>query len=607
MLHVLHDQAARMGDRPALWSRKDGYYLPTSWREYAARVRHFALGLHRLGFGRGDCLAVLAYNREEWVVAQLAAMALGGVAVGLYTTSSPEQMAYVLGHSQASIAIVEDEPALDRLSALQPGLPRLRTLVMMEPSPVRLDGVRSFAEVLQGGMGRDEGPYWEAVNGLQPDEMGALIYTSGTTGPPKGVMLSHRNLVWTSRTLIEMGTLEEGEILLSYLPLSHIAEQLASIHCALTAGMQVYFAQSLEKLGDDLRAARPTVFFGVPRVYEKLRARAEARLVELPRTQRALIQWAREVALKRNLLALAGKRVPVALEAQYQVAKRTALSPLKERIGLGRTRVFVTSAAPIGKDVLEFFASVDMILREVYGQTEVSGPTSSASLDFTTLGALGRPLLGVEVRIAPDGEILVRGPNVCMGYHRDPLATAELLKDGWLHSGDLGVLDPDGQLRVTGRKKEIIVTSGGKKTAPALIEGMLKSLPPVGNAMLVGEGRNHLVALVPLDPERVPAFARARGWPEDPAALAGHPPFLEDLTRRIEAEVNARVSRFETVKRFAVLPRDFSVQDGELTPTLKLRRQVIEARYAAQIAALYGAGKSAGAEDERYERLSMGT
>src|SRR6185295_17042805 len=264
---------------------------PTSWRDYAARVKHFALGLHRLGFGRGDVLAVLAFNREEWVVAQLAAMALGGVAVGLYTTSSSEQLAYVLGHCEASIALVESEAALQRLLPLRPGLPRLRALMVMDPPPVRSDEVPSFAEVLQGGMGRDEGPYWEAVNGLQPDQLGTLIYTSGTTGDPKGVMLSHRNLVWTARTLIDMGTLEEGEILLSYLPLSHIAEQLATVHCALTAGMQVYFAQSLEKLADDLREVRPTVFFGVPRVYEKLRARAEARLQELPGPRRAMLQW----------------------------------------------------------------------------------------------------------------------------------------------------------------------------------------------------------------------------------------------------------------------------------------------------------------------------
>jgi len=606
MLHVLHDQAARLGDRPALWSKRGGYYLPTSWREYAARVRSFAVGLHRLGFGRGDCLCVLSFNREEWVIADLAAMALGGVAVGLYTTSSPEQLAHVLGHCEAKIVIAEDEAALQRLWPLRRVLPRLQTLVVMDPPQSRPEGVLSFAEVLQSGMGRGEEPYWEAVNALQPDQLGTLIYTSGTTGPPKGVMLSHRNLVWTSHALIEMGMMGEGEILLSYLPLAHIAEQLSSIHCALAAGMQIYFAESLEKVGENLREARPTIFFGVPRVYEKLRARAQARLNELPPARQRILQRSRDVALRRNLLSLAGERVPALLEVQYQLAKRGALQPVKERIGLDRTRVFVTSAAPIGRDVLEFFASVDMILREIYGQSEVTGPTSSASLDCTVLGAVGRPLLGVEVRIAPDGEILVRGPNVCLGYYRDPEATAQLLEGGWLHSGDLGQLDPDGQLRITGRKKELIVTSGGKKIAPAAIEAALKALPPVGNAMLVGDGRNYLVALVPLDPERVPAFARGRGWPEDPEALAAHPPFLEDLRLRIETEVNARLARFETVKRFAVLPRDFTVEEGELTPTLKLRRHAIAERHAARIEALYQAGDEAGA-GPGYPRLSIAT
>jgi long-chain acyl-CoA synthetase len=232
---------------------------------------------------------------------------------------------------------------------------------------------------------------------------------------------------------------------------------------------------------------------------------------------------------------------------------------------------------------------VDLVVREVYGQSEATGPTSSATLEATRLGTLGRPLVGVEVRIAGDGEILVRGPNVCLGYLRDPKGTAELLEGGWLHSGDLGSLDAEGFLRLTGRKNDLLVTSGGKKISPAAVETLLRALPPVGNAMLVGDGRNYLTALVPLDPERVPAFARARGWPEDPAALATHPPFLEDLRRRVDAEVNAHLARFETVKRFHVLPRDLTVEAGELTPTLKLRRKVILEQYAAEIDALYQA------------------
>lgn len=587
MLHVLHDQAARLGDRPALWSKRGGYYLPTSWREYAQRVRHFALGLHRLGFSRGDCLCILAFNREEWVVADLAAMALGGVAVGLYTTASPEQMEYVVGHCQATIVIVEDARGLKLLESMRPRLPRLRAVVAAGPPVEGAAGAVPFAEVLQSGMTGDEGPYWDAVNALRPEQLGTLIYTSGTTGPPKGVMLSHRNLVWTAQKLVSVSTLGDGDILLSYLPLSHIAEQMGTIHCALTAGMQVYFAEGLDALVANLREARPTVFFGVPRVWEKFKGRAEARIAELPPRRQAITRWARGVAQRRHALALAGERVPLALEGQYLLAQRVVFQKIKQRIGLERTRVYVTSAAPIGREVLEFFASVDIIVREVYGQSEVTGPTSANTLDATRLGMVGRPLLGVEVKIADDGEILVRGENVCLGYYRDPEATAELVRDGWLHSGDVGELDLDGHLRVTGRKKEIIVTSSGKKTPPDHIEGLLKSLPPLGNAMVVGDRRSFLVALLPLDPEKVPAFARQRGWPEDPAALAAHRPFLDDLERRIDAEVNARLSRFETVKRFRVLPQDFTTESGELTPTLKLRRKVAEEKHRAAIDALY--------------------
>jgi long-chain acyl-CoA synthetase len=595
MLHVLHDQAARLGDRPALWSKRGGYYLPTSWREYAQKVRHFALGLHRMGFSRGDCLCILAFNREEWVVADLAAMALGGVAVGLYTTASPEQSEYVVGHSQAAIVIAEDGRGAELLLSMRPRCPRLRTVVVMDPPAQLPEGAVSFAEVLQGGMSGDEGPYWDSVNALRPDQLGTLIYTSGTTGHPKGVMLSHRNLVWTSRKLMSVAMLGDGEVVLSYLPLSHIAEQMGTIHCPLAAGTQVYFAESVEKLPENLREARPTVFFGVPRVWEKFKARAEARIADLPASRQAMTRWARGVATRRHALALAGERVPLALEAQYRLAQRLVFQKIKQRIGFDRTKIYVTSAAPIGRDVLEFFASVDIILRELYGQSEVTGPTSVNTLEDTRLGSLGRPMVGVEVKIAEDGEILVRGENVCLGYFRDEAATAELLQDGWLHSGDVGELDADGHLRVTGRKKEIIVTSSGKKTPPTRIEGLLKSLSPLGNAMVVGEKRSYLVALLPLDPEKVPAFARQRGWPEDPAALAVHRPFLDDLEKRIEVEVNARLSRFETIKRFRVLPQDFTTESGELTATLKLRRKVAEEKHRAVIESLYAEGAAAAA------------
>ena len=587
MLHVLHDQVSRLGEHPALWSKRGGVYRCISWKEYGERVKHLALGLRQLGLARGGALTILSFNREEWVVAELAAMALGAVAVGLYTTSSPNQIQYVVGHCESELILVENEGFLEVLQRLRPSLPKLRQIVVMDPPAASSASTISYEEVIRLGERADERDYWESIAALDPSSLACLIYTSGTTGNPKGVMLSHHNLVWTARQLSSTRPLSNDDVGLSYLPLSHIAEQICTIYGALLNGVQIYFAESLEALPQNLREARPTVFFGVPRVWEKFKARAEASVASLPALQRRLIGWARRITLERNLRSLSGERIPRRLEFQYQLARRKVFSKLKERIGFDRTEIFSTSAAPIGKDVLEFFASLDIIIREVYGQSEVTGPTSVSTEDATHLGLLGRPMIGVEVKIADDGEILVRGDNVCMGYYKDPAATAELIRDGWLHSGDVGELDGDGYLRITGRKKEIIVTSGGKKTAPDGIEALLRSIPLVANALVVGERRSYLVALLALDPERAASVAKEHGWPETVSALTRHRPFLQHLEQQIEQQVNRKLARFETIKRFAVVPEEFSVKGGELTPTLKLRRTAIEQKYSELIESLY--------------------
>jgi len=593
MVHALNETAARLGHRPALWSRRDGAYLPTSWKQYADRVRSFALGLHGLGFRRGDVLAVLAFNREEWAVAELAAMALGGATVGIYTTSSPEQVAYVLRHCEAKVALVEHGAYAELVRALRPGLPALQHLLVMDPGATAADA-RPYAEIMESGRGVDDRVYWEALDAAEPGALAALIYTSGTTGNPKGVMLSHRNLVWTTTKLFSSAPFKKDEeVLLSYLPLSHIAEQVATIHGPILWGFQVYFAQGIDQLAEDLKVVRPTVFLGVPRVWEKFKARAEERLKDLPGQQGALLEQARKVAAERHRVALSGLRVPMPLEVKFKAAQKLVLGPLKARLGLDRAWISVSSAAPIGVDVLEFFTSLDLVIREVYGQSEVTGPATVSTEDHTRLGSPGRPMLGVAVRIAGDGEILVKGENVCLGYFKEPEASAELVREGWLHTGDVGELDDEGYLRVTGRKKEILVTSGGKKTAPAALEQRLKGIEPLGNALVVGERRNHLVALLALDPARVPAFAAKHGLPADPAALATDARFLEYLRGQVDTQLNAHVARFEHVRRFRVLPHDFTVEGGELTPTLKLRRKVVEAKYHDLVDQLYAEGERA--------------
>ncbi|NMO19276.1 long-chain fatty acid--CoA ligase [Pyxidicoccus fallax] len=593
VVHALHDRANQQDQQPAMWTKRGGAYVPTSWAEYAQRVRRFALGLRALGFEAGQPAGILSFNREEWHVAALATIAMGGVPVGLYTTSSVDQLEYILGHCEATVLVVENEKHLRTGLALRQRLPKLRHLIVMDaPSPLP-EGVLTYADVLARGTGVDEGPYWDSVNALKPEAMGTLIYTSGTTGHPKGVMLSHHNLVWTALQLVssvEFGRAGQPS-LISYLPLSHIAEQIISLHCPLLRGIQVYFAQSVDQMPEALKEVRPSFFFGVPRVWEKFKAKADAGLNSQPPLKRKLVDWARGVAMERHTRRLRHERLPVLLEAQYQLAQRLVFAPLKARIGMDRVEFFATAAAPIGRDVLDFFASIDMVLHEVWGMTEVTGPGTVNTEDHTKLGSVGRAMMGVEIRIAEDGEILVRGGNVCMGYYKNEAATSELLEDGWLHTGDVGQLDAEGYVHITGRKKDIIVTSGGKKTAPGNIEELLKSLPGVGNALVVGDRRNYLVALLVLDPEKARNLAKEKGWPEDPAVLAEDSRLQQLLQAAVERDINPKLSRFETIKRFAVIGKEFSVDGGELTPKLSVRRKVVEAKYATLIEALYAETK----------------
>jgi long-chain acyl-CoA synthetase len=589
MVHQLHLQAERLADRPALWTKRQGTWLPTSWRQYATRVKDLALAFLSLGLEPKQAVGIIGFNREEWLVSALATMAGQGVPVGLYTTSSTEQLEYVLGHCEAPLVVVENQALLERVLAVRPKLPALRHVVVIDPPATLPEGVLAWEALLALGHGLPEGPYFDRLEAARPDDLASLIYTSGTTGHPKGVMLTHRNVGWTAAALVEATGLGDDEVLLSYLPLSHIAEQTCSLFGPLLKGMQVYFAESFERLGENLREVRPTVFFAVPRVWEKFKAKAEAGFAQQPKAQQRTLTWARDVASRWHALTLEHRQPTLRLSAQYALAQQLVFSALKRRIGLDRCRFFATSAAPIARDVLDFFASIDVVLREVYGQSEVTGPTSVSTLEHTRLGALGRPLAGVSVRIADDGEILVKGENVCAGYFKNPEATGELIRDGWLHSGDVGELDADGYLRITGRKKEIIVTSGGKKTPPATLEGLLKGLEPIGHALVVGDRRPYLVALLTLDPEKVERFRQAHPAIE-PAA---HSPSLHAwLEAQIDAQVNAKVARFETIKRFVVLPHDFSIEGGELTATLKVRRAACEAKYAKELDALYAGSES---------------
>jgi long-chain acyl-CoA synthetase len=410
------------------------------------------------------------------------------------------------------------------------------------------------------------------VDAIEQADLATLIYTSGTTGPPKGVMLSHRNLAWTAQALLDLRGRGLEEVVLSYLPLAHIAEQMCSIHGHAVVGGTVYFAESIEKVPENLKDARPTLFFGVPRIWEKFHSVLAGKLAETSGAKKRLVEWARSVCAEVHRRRDRGDALPRALELQYKLAARLFTSKIKLALGLDRARELYSGAAPIASDVLEFFCSLDLPVREIYGQSEDCGPTSCNVTGRTKLGSVGPPLPGLQVKLSNDGEILVRGPNVFLGYYKEPEATSEALRDGWLCTGDLGAFDGDGYLSITGRKKEIIITSGGKNIAPKNIEALIKQSPLVCEAVVIGDQRKYLTALVTLEPSATGTL---------PA---------EQVRSQIQVkidEVNQSLARVEQIKRFAILERPFGIDTGELTPTMKIKRTVVAQKFAREIDAMY--------------------
>ena len=584
--HRLQQQARKNPDAPAYYTKEPAAptWKMTTYREYADLVRRAGKSLIALGLGKGSTVSILGFNRAEWVILDVAAMSIGGAPTGIYTTCSPEEVQYIIHHAESTLVLVENTMQWEKIKKQSDKLPLLKHIVMMKGSAIPDDPrAMSWDDFLAKGAGVDNAKFDEALEALEPDGLATLIYTSGTTGPPKGVMLSHKNLAWTAAASIELQDIGPGDSLLSYLPLSHIAEQVLSIHVPITCASAIYFAQSLEQMVENLKEVQPTLFFGVPRVWEKFYAGVSQKLGQATGAKKKIAEFALQAGREMSDVRCRNQSPSLSLSLRHKLATKLVFSKLKPAIGLGRARMCVSGAAPIAKEILEFFASLDIIVREVYGQSEGTGPTSTNRPGNTKLGTVGPPYPGVEVKIAEDGEILVRGPNVFLGYFKEPEATAETLKDGWLCSGDLGEFDKDGCLVITGRKKEIIITAGGKNIAPKNIEGALKNHPLISEAVVIGDRRKFLSALISLDPEAARKFAEERGHKGDPQEL---PAVTAEVQRAID-EVNATLARVETVKKFRIVPRPFSIETGELTPTLKVKRKVVNKNFATEIESMY--------------------
>ncbi|SFP81852.1 long-chain acyl-CoA synthetase [Amycolatopsis arida] len=587
----LLELAERRGGDVALRRKHRGRWREWTWAEYAGRVARVAAGLRALGVGAGDRVAIHSENRPEWVIADLAIQGLGAQCVGVYPTSPEMEVEYLLGHSRSRVLIAEDEEQLDKALAVRERLPELTHLVVVDPRGVRLDGVPgllTFADLERlGDVEGAEREYAASVARLDPEETAILVYTSGTTGPPKGAMISHANLVASARVFVEALGGEPDDEVLSYLPLCHIAERLISVVDAVWAGSVVNFGEGGPSFQQDLRDVQPTVFLGVPRVWEKMLAAVQIRMADASRLKRAVyracLRQGRRIAPRR----MTGRATPTD-RLVLAVCEALVFRPLREKLGMVRVRVAVSGAAPIAPQVLEYLWAIGVPVREGYGQTENTAICTLTPAGDVRLGAVGVPLPGVELRIAPDGEILTRSTGVFQGYLNDSEATAATVDaDGWLHTGDVGELDADGFLRITDRKKDIIITAGGKNVSPSEIENRLKVSPYIREAVVVGDRRKYLTALVGIEQDTVGDWATRRGLAYTTYADLAGKPEVRSLVQSVVTEVNRELAAVEHVKRFTLLDKELDHEDGELTATQKVKRRAIAERFADEIEAMY--------------------
>lgn len=594
IIHRLLEQAEVRPTAPAYYAKTGGSWRATTWKTYAEEVKTAARALIALGVGRkqkggdpeeGSCTCILAFNRPEWSVADLASMMAGGVPAGIYATNSPHEVHYIVEHTEAKVIFVEDEEQWKKVEEKLDELPNLERVITMKGCEVKHDKVLSWEAFNAMAEETSEDVLQEHIDALDDGSLATLIYTSGTTGPPKGVMLSHHNLAWTAQAARELVGLTPNDRTLSYLPLSHIAEQVFTLHGPCTAGSQVYYAESIAKVADNLKEVKPTVLFAVPRIYEKFYAGVKEKMAKATGVKAKLVEWARATGKEVNDLRCKGQEPTGFLKLKYDFFANKIYPTVKEALGLEKARVCVSGAAPISAEIIRFFAGLDLVIREVYGQSEDTGPTSFNVPGRTKFGSVGPAFPGVEVKIAEDDEILVKGPNVFMGYFKNQEATDETLIDGYLYSGDLGKFDDEGFLHITGRKKDLIITAGGKNIAPKNIESALKNQKLVGEAVVVGDRRKYLIALISLDPEKAEAFAKEHGI--EMKDLPSSPQLNGELQEHVDL-VNKDMARVEQIKKFRVLDKPFSIEDGELTPTLKVKRSVVNKKYADVIDDVYG-------------------
>ena len=587
-----HVVAAR-AEQVAMREKRLGIWRTISWREYGEQARRVGLGLVALGLRPKDVVAIAAENCPEWLYTDLGALSVGAITNGIYTTDSPTQVEYIVNDSGTRFFFAENEEQLDKILEVRARCPQLVRIFVYDMEGLhglRDDQVMPFEALLDLGARFERehpGAFDAMVELAKPEDLAILVYTSGTTGPPKGAMLSHRNILFQLGYSDFIAEPRPGDQQLSFLPLSHIAERTFTVFYPLRSGATVNFAESIDTVPENIREVAPAVFFAVPRIWEKFYSAVALRMREATLPGKLAYAWAIGVGARMAERRNEGRRPPAWLRLLYRVADFLVLDNLKRSMGLHRARGAATGAAPIAPELIKWYMALGIDMREVYGQTENCGLATAMPADRIKLGTVGVARPDTEIRVSAQGEILLRGPHVFLGYYKNPQKTAETVVDGWLHTGDVGRVDAQGFVTITDRMKDIIITAGGKNITPSEIENQLKFSPYISDAVVIGDRRKFLSCLVMIDHETVAQFAQERNVPFTNFASLCRAKEVQDLIWGEIERVNGRLARVETIKKFCLIEQILTAEDEELTPTMKLKRAFVNQKYKDTIDAMY--------------------
>jgi long-chain acyl-CoA synthetase len=590
---ALIDMAGKQPGRVALRRKELGIWQDISWSEYLGKVRQVALGLHDLGVKRGDHVAIIGENRPEWLYSALGAMSVGATFVGVYTTNPAAECEYVVGHSESAVYICEDEEQFDKALVFRSRTPKLRKTIVWD-----MEGLRhfqdpmlmSFDDLLTQGERLDrENPnlYGELVAQGRTEDIAGIIYTSGTTGPPKGALLTHEGYLWVGRQAGVVTRASRDDETISFLPLNHVYEQIFDLMVHMTVGHIVNFTENTDTVMTDMQEVSPTLFHAVPRIWEKYYSGIVLKMGDATRFKRSVYALALKIGAAYNGAKLKGESPSLPLTLAYRLAYFTVFRKLKERLGFDRVHLGFSGAAPISHNILKYFQSIGIPIREGYGMTETTGITHMSEENHFKLGTVGRALPETEVRIAEDGEILVRHRGIFKGYYRDEENTRIALHDGWMHTGDVGEVDAEGYLKITDRKKDLIITAGGKNIAPQYIENLLKFSPYINDAVVIGDGRKYLTAMIVIDEENVTKYAQDNKVQFTTFASLTRSEEVLKLIQEEVNKVNSQMARVENIRKFRILDKKLYTEDGEVTPTMKVKRKAINEQYRDLIESMY--------------------